>query len=76
MLAGHVGDDQLLRPAQAYGGHTVSYESHLLPPDRIAELLTRAGLPLTARLVHEPAEGAKRTHAAFLARKPERPSLS
>lgn len=73
MLAGHVGDEQLLRPTQAYGGHPVSYESHLLPPDRIAELLTRAGLTLTARLVLEPVEGAKRTHAAFLARKPERP---
>ncbi|MEV0486765.1 class I SAM-dependent methyltransferase [Streptomyces sp. NPDC050508] len=76
MLAGHVGDDQLVRPTQAYGGHPVSYESHLLPPDRIAELLARAGLTLTARLVLEPAEGAKRTHAAFLARKPERSSAS
>ncbi|WP_043668020.1 class I SAM-dependent methyltransferase [Streptomyces xylophagus] len=74
MLAGHVGDDQLLRPTKAYGEHPVSYESHLLPPDRIAELLARAGLTLTARLVLEPAEGAKRTHATFLARKPERPS--
>ena len=74
MLAGHVGDEQLLRPTHGYGGHPVSYESHLLPPDRIAELLTRAGLTLTARLVLEPAEGAKRTHAVFLARKPEHPS--
>lgn len=74
MLAGHVGDDQLLRPTQAYGGRPVSFESHLLPPDRIAELLTRSGLTLTARLVLEPAEGAKRTHATFLARKPERPA--
>ncbi|MFJ5305131.1 class I SAM-dependent methyltransferase [Streptomyces sp. NPDC088350] len=76
MLAGHVGDHQLLRPTQAYGGHPVSYESHLLPPDRIAELLEGAGLALTARLVQEPAEGAKRTYATFLARKPERPSPS
>ncbi|MFD4557651.1 class I SAM-dependent methyltransferase [Streptomyces sp. NPDC058469] len=76
MLAGHVGDDQLLHPTQAYGGHPVSYESHLLPPDRIAELLTQAGLTLTARLVQEPAEGAKRTHATFLARKPERTTPS
>ena len=73
MLAGHVGEDQLLRPTQAYGGHPVSFESYLLPPDRIAGLLTQAGLTLTARLVLEPAEGAKRTHAAFLARKPEHP---
>ena len=76
MLAGHVGDDQLLRPTQAYGGHPVSYESHLLPPDRIAELLGQAGFTLTARLVQEPAEGAKRTHAILLARKPEHSSAS
>jgi SAM-dependent methyltransferase len=76
MLAGHVGDDEHLRPTQAYGGHPVSYESHLLPPDRIADLPDRAGLVITARLVQEPAEGAKRTIATFLARKPERPSPS
>ncbi|WP_307781974.1 class I SAM-dependent methyltransferase [Streptomyces sp. MBT65] len=74
MLAGHVGEGQLRRPTRAYGGHPVSYESHLLPPDRIAELLTRAGLTVTGRLVQEPAEGTKRTYATFLARKPERPA--
>jgi SAM-dependent methyltransferase len=76
MLAGHVGDDQLRRPTQAYGGHPVSYESHLLPPDRIAGLLTRAGLTITARLIQEPVEGSKRTYATFLARKPEHPAAS
>ncbi|WP_329245526.1 class I SAM-dependent methyltransferase [Streptomyces sp. NBC_01478] len=74
MLAGHVGEGQLRRPTQAYSGHPVSYESHLLPPDRIAELLARAGLTLTGRLIQEPVEGAKRTYATFLARKPERPA--
>ncbi|MEU9563347.1 methyltransferase domain-containing protein [Streptomyces sp. NPDC048161] len=73
MLAGHVGADQHLRPTQAYGGHPVSYESYLLPPDRIAELLKQAGFVLTARLVEEPSEGAERTFATFLAHKPERP---
>ncbi|MET9916048.1 methyltransferase domain-containing protein [Streptomyces sp. NPDC006435] len=72
MLAGHVGAGQHLRPTQAYGGLPVSYESYLLPPDRLAELLKRAGLVLTARLVEEPAEGAERTFATFLARRPER----
>ncbi|WP_199548619.1 class I SAM-dependent methyltransferase [Streptomyces sp. N35] len=72
MLAGHVGTGQHFRPTQAYGGHPVSYESYLLPPDEIAELLRQAGLTLTARLVEEPAEGAQRTYATFLARKPER----
>ncbi|PVE12172.1 class I SAM-dependent methyltransferase [Streptomyces scopuliridis] len=73
MLAGYVGDDEHLRPAQAYGGHPVSYESHLLPADRIVGLLDRAGLVITSRLVQEPDSGAKRTVATFLARKPERP---
>ncbi|MFD6988521.1 class I SAM-dependent methyltransferase [Streptomyces sp. NPDC059943] len=73
MLAGHAGADLHLRPTQAYGGHPVSYESYLLPPDRIAELLKRAGLVLTARLVEEPVEGTERFFATFLAHKPERP---
>lgn len=73
MLAGHVGAGQHLRPTQAYGGHPVSYESYLLPPDRIAGLLKQAGFALTARLVEEPGEGAERTYATFLALKPERP---
>lgn len=71
MVAGHVGDDLRLRPTQAYGGHPVSYESHLVPADRIVALLNQAGLTVTARLLQEPAEGAKRTTATFLARKPE-----
>jgi SAM-dependent methyltransferase len=71
MIAGYVGAGERLRPTQAYGGHPVSFESYLLPPDRIAELLEQAGLVVTARLVQEPGEGAKRTVATFLARKPE-----
>ncbi|MFE2492704.1 class I SAM-dependent methyltransferase [Streptomyces scopuliridis] len=73
MVAGYVGDDEHLRPTRAYGGHPVSYESHLLPADRIVGLLDRAGLVVTARLVEEPDNGAKRTIATFLARKTERP---
>ena len=76
MLAGHVGDNQLRRPTQAYGGHPVSYESHLIPPERIAELLERAGFAITARLVQEPTAESKRTYATVLARKPEHPSPS
>jgi SAM-dependent methyltransferase len=80
MLAGHAAvDEQLhLRPTQAYGGHPVSYESHLIPAERIAELLRRAGFVVTARLVQEPTEEAeakrmaetKRTFATLLAQKP------
>ncbi|ELP63911.1 hypothetical protein STRTUCAR8_04678 [Streptomyces turgidiscabies Car8] len=61
MPAGHAEDDEYLRlrPTQAYGGHPVSYESHLLPAERIAEPLGRAGLVITTRLVQEPDEGAR-----------------
>jgi hypothetical protein len=71
MLAGHVGNGEHLRPTRAYGDHPVSYESHLLPPDRIAELLDRAGLVVTTRVVQEPDGGVKRQSGTFLAYKPE-----
>ncbi|NEA52936.1 class I SAM-dependent methyltransferase [Streptomyces sp. SID13666] len=71
MVAGYAGEDEELRPTRAYGGHPVSYASHLLPPDRIAALLGRAGLDVTARLVQEPDAGAKRTIATFMAKRPE-----
>ncbi|MFI7138455.1 class I SAM-dependent methyltransferase [Streptomyces massasporeus] len=71
MLAGHVGDGEHLRPTRAYGGHPVSYESHLLPPDRIAGLLHRAGLVVMTRVVQEPEAGAKRRAGTFLAYRPE-----
>jgi SAM-dependent methyltransferase len=70
MLAGPVGDGERVRPDRAYGGHPVSYESHLLPMDHLAELLGRAGLVVTARMVQEPDEGAKRRIATLLAHKP------
>jgi SAM-dependent methyltransferase len=70
LLAGYVGDHEHVRYAQAYGGLPVSYESHLLPADRIAELLAEAGFVVSARLLQEPAEGMKRVVASFLARKP------
>ncbi|MFE2580665.1 class I SAM-dependent methyltransferase [Streptomyces sp. NPDC059378] len=73
MMAGYVGDDVHLRPTQAYGGHPVSFESHLQPPDRITALLDQAGLVVTSQLLQEPGEDAKRTTGTFLARKPQPP---
>ncbi|MGW6544562.1 class I SAM-dependent methyltransferase [Streptomyces massasporeus] len=70
MLAGHVGNGEHLRPKRAYGDHPVSYESHLLPPDRIARLLHRAGLVVTTRVVQEPEGGTKRQVGTFLAYRP------
>ncbi|MFF8916457.1 class I SAM-dependent methyltransferase [Streptomyces sp. NPDC015032] len=71
MVVGHVGNGERRRPAQAYGGHPVTYDSHLLPPAQIAEMLGRAGLAVSARLVEEPDQGATRTIATFMARKPD-----
>jgi SAM-dependent methyltransferase len=70
LLGTHVGDDEQRRPTTAYGGHPVSYESYLLPADRIAELLERAGLAITARLALEPVRPSGRPSVTFLARKP------
>ncbi|MCC5034885.1 class I SAM-dependent methyltransferase [Streptomyces sp. WAC 00631] len=70
LLVGHVGSGEHLRPTHVYGGHPVSFGSYLLPADRITELLTRAGLEVTARLLQEPDEGTTRTIASFTARKP------
>lgn len=72
MVTGYVGNGESVLPTEAYGGHRVSYESHLLSPDLVADLLADAGLAVTARLVQEPVGGAKRAVATSLARKPER----
>jgi SAM-dependent methyltransferase len=61
----HAGDEQL-RPEGAYG-HPVSYDAYLLPPDHITELLSQAGMAVTARLL---SEGKKWPQACLLARKP------
>jgi SAM-dependent methyltransferase len=68
LLGIHVGDEHL-HAHQAYG-HPVSYDSYLLPPDRVAGLLAQAGLVVTARLLREPDEKRKRPQACLLARKP------
>ncbi|MFF8674666.1 class I SAM-dependent DNA methyltransferase [Streptomyces sp. NPDC015242] len=70
MLAGHVGEGEHLRPAGAYGGHPVSYESYLLPPDRIAGLLAEAGLEVRTRMVREPEGTSTRRSGTFLAYRP------
>ncbi|MFF9213056.1 MULTISPECIES: hypothetical protein [unclassified Streptomyces] len=49
----------------------MSYESYLLPLDRVAGLLRQAGLVVTARLRQEPGGRVNRPHACLLARKPQ-----
>ncbi|HEU4946694.1 MAG TPA: class I SAM-dependent methyltransferase [Kribbella sp.] len=63
LLAFQVGDERR-RLEQAYG-HTVSCDAYRLLPDHIAELLSEAGIIVTARLVREP-EGLEKTPQAYL----------
>ncbi len=74
MLGSHVGPDLHYSPTQAYGGNPVSYESHLVPADRIAELLVAAGFAVTARL-DQPNDGERR-HAILIAEKPAEPAAA
>ncbi|MFJ9083841.1 class I SAM-dependent methyltransferase [Streptomyces sp. NPDC102384] len=66
----YVGNERL-QPTHGYG-RPVSYESYLLPLDRMAGLLEQAGLAVIARLEQEPGKRVTRPHACLLARKPER----
>ena len=74
MLAGHVGPDLHYSPTQAYGGNPVSYESHLVPADRIADLLAAAGFTVTSRL-DQPNDGERRK-AILIAEKPAEPEAT
>ena len=65
LLGFHAGDEHL-RPERSYG-HPVSYDTYLLPPDRITELLSQAGMVVTARLL---SDGKKSPQACLLAHKP------
>ncbi|MDX6316100.1 MAG: hypothetical protein QOF44_5564 [Streptomyces sp.] len=70
LLAFQVGDE-CRHIEEAYGHAGLSYYAYRLPPDRVTELLGRAGIVVDARLVREP-KGAEKTPQAFLlARKPE-----
>lgn len=77
LLGGWFGDGGHTRPTQAYGGHPVSYESYLLPPERVAELLAQAGLEVNARMVLKPDPHMEpmRQNACLLARKPNQPAI-
>jgi SAM-dependent methyltransferase len=67
-----VGDDQRLRRDQGYG-HPVSFDVYWMRPERVADLLSEAGLVIDARLVREPYENEKPSQGQqgyFLAHKP------
>ena len=70
LVAVKAGDERI-RLEQAYG-HTVSYDVYWLPPDRLAEQLTAAGLAVHATLVREAEELDRGPQAFLLARKADR----
>jgi SAM-dependent methyltransferase len=63
LLAFQVGDERV-HLEQAYG-HAVSLDAYRLSPDRVAELLSQAGLVVHARLLREP-EGREKVQQAYL----------
>jgi hypothetical protein len=78
LLAFQIGDEPL-HLTEALG-HAISLDFHRRPPERVAGLLTRAGLDVRARLVREPDDAGdftERTPQAFLlARKPGKGAAS
>ncbi|MEV8362464.1 class I SAM-dependent methyltransferase [Streptomyces niveus] len=70
LLWGDFVGDERVTPTQGYG-RPVSYESYLLPLNRVTGLLEEAGLVVTAKLEQEPTGRSNRPHACLLARKPE-----
>jgi SAM-dependent methyltransferase len=72
LLAFQVGDEVSHRTEAA--GHAISLDFHRRHPDRVAELLSQAGLVVRARLLREPddyGDFPEKTQQAFLlARKP------
>jgi SAM-dependent methyltransferase len=74
LLAFQVGDET--RHINNAYGHDITLDAHRLPPERITELHTRAGLAVDARLVREPAHREKVPQAYILAHKPEGTSTS
>lgn len=69
LLAFKVGDE--LRHLERGYGHELSLDVYWLPPDRVAELLSKAGIVEVARLVREADETEKSPQAYLIARKPE-----
>ncbi|SCF78107.1 hypothetical protein GA0115259_102463 [Streptomyces sp. MnatMP-M17] len=67
-----IGGDRLRHLDHAYG-HDLSLDVYWTSPDRIAELVTGAGMAVTARLVREPDEQERfgqGRQAYLLARRP------
>ena len=74
LLAFQVGDEPL-HLTEAFG-HPVALHFHRRRPERVAELLAAAGLPVRSTVVREPEEGERTAQAYLLARRPTDPRSS
>ncbi|MEV6108772.1 class I SAM-dependent methyltransferase [Streptomyces sp. NPDC051940] len=70
LLVGRVGDAEHLHRTLSYGADSATFDSYRMPAERIAGLVERAGLVVTARLVQAYGEGTKSAVASLLAYKP------
>ncbi|GAB2737508.1 class I SAM-dependent methyltransferase [Arthrobacter bambusae] len=71
LLAFQAGDEP--RHLDFAYGHEIDLDAYRLPPERITELLLRAGFVVDAQLLREPDEMHEKTPQAYLlARKPPR----
>jgi SAM-dependent methyltransferase len=69
LLAFQAGDER--RHVTEAFGRPVRVDAYRLPPGRVAELLTQAGLDLFAQLLREPHDGVEADQRAYLlARRP------
>jgi len=68
LLAFQAGDERV-RLEHAYG-HRIALDTYRLDPDRIAQLLSEAGLVVHSRMVREPAHLETVRQAFLLARRP------
>ena len=69
LLGFHAGDERR-RKKEGYGGHPMSLDLHLLPPDRIVQLARAAGLVPVTRQVSDPERAGGAPQARLLFRKP------
>jgi SAM-dependent methyltransferase len=68
LLVFQTGDEH--RHRQEGFGHPIALDYYLRPPDRVADLLSGAGLPVHARLLREPEAPETLPRGYLLARKP------
>jgi SAM-dependent methyltransferase len=65
LVAFQVGDDALLHRTEWFG-RTIALDRYWLKPDRVADLLVRAGFEIRARMLREPDGPTEKVQRAYL----------